>query len=52
MCRAYAAPGPAPFARSPGSCDELVWMRVMFAIYLVLIVAGIVFYAVVGLTHH
>jgi len=27
-------------------------MRIMFAVYLTVIVGGIVFYAVVGLTHH
>jgi hypothetical protein len=27
-------------------------MRVMFVVYLTLIVAGIAFFAVVGLTHH
>jgi hypothetical protein len=27
-------------------------MRVMFAIYLVVIVAGLTFFTIVGLTHH
>jgi hypothetical protein len=29
-----------------------VTVRVMFVTYLTLIVAGLVFYAVIGLTHH
>jgi hypothetical protein len=29
-----------------------VWMRVVFAVYLTLIASGIVFYAIIGLTHH
>jgi hypothetical protein len=29
-----------------------VWMRLVFAVYLTLIVGGIVLYAIIGLTHH
>jgi hypothetical protein len=50
--RAGPRGGSATKGRISARRAELAGMRIVFAVYLALITGGIVFYAIVGLTHN